>query len=173
MKTCYESMRDAMQECGIETNGFEMLAKNETTWEVLMRRTVAQRAVVAEKFACGTRGRDALTTNELLSREHHAGVFGPLQKQGKKKKTSQRAGRVDLRTVSAPSPSPPRVISTSSSPPPWKSPKAIKNLIPRPVEFPIMKLGATSPSWTPLPPPTLINQLNEMATVAFENPAGF
>jgi hypothetical protein len=36
-----------------------------------------------------------------------------------------------------------------------------------------MKLGATSPSWTPLPPPTLINQLNEMATVAFENPAGF
>ena len=129
MKTCYESMRDAIQECGIETNGFEMLAKNETMWEVLIRRTVAQRAVVAEKFACGTRGRDALTTNELLSREYHAGVFGPLQKQGKKKKTSQRAGRVDLRTVSAPSPSPPRIISTSSSPP-MEIPKGNQKLDP-------------------------------------------
>ena len=134
-------------------------------WEVLIRRTVTQRAVVAQKFACGTRGRDALTTNELLLREYNAGVFGPPKTQRKKKKTTTRVGRVDVRTLNV------SVSRLSPSSPPWCSPKAIKNLVPRPEEFPSLLLNATSPSWTPLPPPTLQNQLLEMAQVAFENPA--
>ena len=164
-KTYYESMRDAMEECGIALEGFGLLARNEPMWEVLTRRTVAQRAVVAEKFACGTRGRDALTTNELLLREYNAGVFGPPKTQLKKKKIPARVGRVDVRTLNA------SMSRLSPSPPPWCSPKAIKNLVPRPEEFPTLLLNAASPSWTPPPPPTLQNQLFEMAKVAFENPA--
>ena len=159
-------MRDAMEECGIATEGYELLARNEPMWEVLTRRTVAQRAVVAQKFACGTRGRDALTTNELLLRKYNAGVFGPPKTQRKKKKKyPTRVGRVDVRTLNV------SVSRLSPSSPPWCSPKAIKNLVPRPEEFPSLLLNATSPSWTPLPPPTLQNQLFEMAKVAFENPA--
>jgi hypothetical protein len=62
-------MNDAMQESGIEIDGFELLAQNETMWEVLIRRTVSQRAEVAETIGRSTRGRDALTVNEILLRE--------------------------------------------------------------------------------------------------------
>ena len=84
-------------------------------------------------------------------------MFGPPPNQRKKKKKPTRVGRVDVRTLNA-------AISRLS-------PKAIKNLIPRPEEFPTILLNAASPSWTPLPPPTLQNQLLEMAQVAFESPA--
>jgi hypothetical protein len=51
------------------------------------------------------------------------------------------------------------------------NPGATKNLAPRPEEFPSLLLNATSPSWTPLPPPTLQNKPFEMAKVASDNPA--